>query len=99
LIFSVFVAVFPVEILKNVTALEILAVRASAVVSQLAYATDFDFASRFCNISQPCLVTRCATRASALSPFPAASAERATATNCILRHGESFSIEIELGNY
>jgi hypothetical protein len=91
LIFFVFVAVFFVKILNNVTERKIWAVRARAIASQLADATDFYFASSFCNVSITCLVTRRATWASALSLFPAASAESATTTNFIFRHRDSWN--------
>jgi len=81
LIFFVFIAVIPVKILKNVTALKIAAVCAYAIASQLADATYFYLAPGFCNISITCLITRRATWASALGLFPAASAECATTAN------------------
>ncbi len=70
-----------------------MAVCASAVASQLADATDFHLASGFGNHSLACLVTSRATGAS-----PAASAVGAATTDCIFKHRESDSMEIELRN-
>jgi hypothetical protein len=96
LIFFVFVTVLSVKIPKKVTALGIAAVRARAVASQLADATSFYFASGFCNVSLACLVTRRAAWASALSPFPAASAESATTANCIFRHENPLELNLDI---
>jgi hypothetical protein len=81
LIFFVFVAVFPVKILKDVTTREIRAVRARASASQLADTTDFYFASSFGEISISSIVTRCATGAYTLSHPTAGSTESATTAN------------------
>jgi hypothetical protein len=82
-VLPVFVAGFTVKILEDVTAREIRAIRAGAVASQLADATDFYFASGVSDLSITGFVTRRATRTSALCHFTAASAECATTANLI----------------
>jgi hypothetical protein len=84
LIFFVFVAGFSVEILKDATAREIRAIRASATASQLADAADFDLAASFGDIPFACFIARRATGAPA-----AGSAEGSTTANFKSSHTKS----------
>ena len=97
-IFFVFVTLFSVKILKDFTMRETGAVRACVVASQLGDAAGFYLASGFGEISVSSIVTRRATRASALSHLSACSAESAATANSMSGHTESSNNRFNQGD-